>query len=777
MFRSSLRPRSHAVAALACIVLPLSAAAAEEAAFYKAYYLEHAERDYAAAALLYESVTQDRTAERELADRAAIRLAACREELTSADFARLMPAQTLVYVEVNRPGEQLNRLIGQLGLLADEQGLTTRKGQRIAISPHLLRELLGLRGVAVAITGFNPLKQEPIGVAVFHPGDVEVIRALIESALPFSAEAVSDIEGFPTYQVEGKAFVTLTSRLVVVGNQPALIQEVVKRASGTSQSPSFADQPNVQPAIARRGDDSLLFFCVNAQQVMPLVNGLLAAGAHDNPELAVARAVLDLNSLESLAGSVGISDDGLGVDVTLRLAEGHKNLVFNLFRMPPLSSETLKCIPNGSAAFVAVSLNPATYSLGGGGSGGSEAAQVVTAMDIGREIFGNIVSVSAFVLPPEGQAGVSGLPIPDAAAVITVNDPAKSEALWAQFLGLASVASGKPALEGQAVTIAGVKARSFAMPDGPTIYLAMVEHDVILSPSQRAVERAIQTRRAGSSILSDAKFQPVRDRITDATTKVVFLHPQRCARIGEQFMSAKDLEEARPWIDAMDDTVVSLVLDHSDTEFHLSALLGNIPDVGDLVSAKIMEERQRAMARQTRRRADAQQRAVMEAAARAGDWERAAQIAEQLHADAPESAEALRDRFERAAVSGNDPAAAASIGEKLCEAMKNDPLAPNNFAWALLTEDKYGGRFGELALKASRRSNEITGHRNWAFVDTLALAEFVTGDVQRAVQLERKAIELAEGRGEPDLSNSLARFEAALGKQAAGGTDDTEHGS
>jgi tetratricopeptide (TPR) repeat protein len=305
------------------------------------------------------------------------------------------------------------------------------------------------------------------------------------------------------------------------------------------------------------------------------------------------------------------------------------------------------------------------------------------------------------------------------------------------------------------------------MPDGPTIFLASLEHDMIISPSRRALERAIQTRQSGSSILSDAKFQPVRNRISDATTKVVFAHPQRCARIGELFMGAEDLAEARPWIDAMDDTVVSLVLDHSDTEFHLSALIGNIPDVGELVSAKIMDQRHLATTRHAERHLRESQQAAIESAVRQGDWSQAERAVNQLHEGRPESAEALMDRFNVAAARPDDATGAAALGEKLCDAMQDDPLELNNFAWALLTEDRYQGRFAELALKASRRSNEMTGQRNWAYVDTLALAEFVNGNVERAVDLERRAIELAEGRGEPDLSQSLARFEAALQRQAS----------
>lgn len=67
------------------------------------------------------------------------------------------------------------------------------------------------------------------------------------------------------------------------------------------------------------------------------------------------------------------------------------------------------------------------------------------------------------------------------------------------------------------------------------------------------------------------------------------------------------------------------------------------------------------------------------------------------------------------------------------------------------------------ALALSGRSNELTAYRNWAYVDTLALGEFKSGNVQRAVELERKALELAARsprRGE--VEQALARFEAAL---------------
>ena len=97
----------------------------------------------------------------------------------------------------------------------------------------------------------------------------------------------------------------------------------------------------------------------------------------------------------------------------------------------------------------------------------------------------------------------------------------------------------------------------------------------------------------------------------------------------------------------------------------------------------------------------------------------------------------------------------------------------NSFAWALLTEDQYAdsGEYDKLALRVSARSNELTDHKNWMFVDTLALARFRTGDVDEAVELEKKAIKLCGSCGGlGELKEVLARFEAGrLG--AAPGTD------
>lgn len=717
--------------------------------FYKAYYLEHAKGNLEAAVRLYADAGGDRGLDSELRAESKVRLAACREELGSSDFARLMPPNTLFYAEIGRPGAQLESLLGQLGLLGTEGEPGGEDGPRVAISPALIRELLGIRGAAVAITGVDLMKGKPAGVVVFHPGNLEVIRGLIETALPAGGKSVEPIQGYPTYDVEGQAIVTLTSRLVVAGTNRAQVEGVLKRLSGKEKS-SLATSGELSEVMKDR-DDNLLFFCVNAKPILPLINGLLAASG--SREIAMARVLLDPESFHSLSGRAGVDDDGLFFDIALRLDEGHHNLIYNFLRTPAINRETLKSIPAGVAGFIAGALNeaPSRFTSTSGDSDGS--SRIVTALDIGREIFANVISFAVFAMPPDDASEQRG-PIPDVAAVITVNDPGRSEALWTQVLGIASLAAGGRSFEGSAVTIDGTEARAFQFDDKVTIYFATVENNVLIATSESAVARTIRARSDGKSILNDPAFAASLERMTPTATKAVFVHPGRCFEIAKQFMNPSEIAEAAPFVGMLSDTVASLVVDHSDQLFRLSVSVTDLPQIGGILSTILTQHLHQNKLESTVRQAMDR-----------GQWNKALAAAEKLAQAQPASQSPIRTKFRVLAVGKKDRAAALECGEHFLDTFNDDAGALNNFAWNLLTSDQYELQYSDLALRMSKRSNEITQTKNWAYVDTLALARFETGDVQKAIDLEQKAIELCDGPGADGLNKALARFEEALQSQ------------
>ena len=232
-------PRRHltlghlALGALALGALPAIASAAPaqapsaNEAFHRAYYLEHEKGDLAAAMKLYRKAVKSGSLSS--AERMEIEehMRACAEELAMADLAQLVPGNTIVYAELNDPGAQLESLMDQLGLL---QG-TDRAGQ-IAVSPHLLRGVLGLKGAAVAVTRIDPTAGMPGGVLILHPGDMEAVRGLIETVLPAGGQSVEPIAGHPTFLVENMVHVTMGERLVIASTERHLIEDVLRRVDG-----------------------------------------------------------------------------------------------------------------------------------------------------------------------------------------------------------------------------------------------------------------------------------------------------------------------------------------------------------------------------------------------------------------------------------------------------------------------------------------------------------------------------------------------------------------
>ncbi|MCH7650982.1 MAG: GTP-binding protein, partial [Nitrospinae bacterium] len=215
---------------------------------------------------------------------------------------------------------------------------------------------------------------------------------------------------------------------------------------------------------------------------------------------------------------------------------------------------------------------------------------IVTALDFGREIFANITSVAIFALPPTGDRSAGGMPIPDVAAAITVNDPAKSEALWTTILGVAGMATGTPIMEGEKTQIAGTSVRTYSLPENMTLYFTTLGNDVVVATTKSAMARTIEAKRKGKSVASDSAFATSLARLNDKSTKGVFVHAGRCAQIAKMFMPPGELAEAKPFLDALERTVVAIVVEHSDQVFGISASVSGIPDIGDLVGMQLTME-------------------------------------------------------------------------------------------------------------------------------------------------------------------------------------------
>jgi thiol-disulfide isomerase/thioredoxin len=85
----------------------------------------------------------------------------------------------------------------------------------------------------------------------------------------------------------------------------------------------------------------------------------------------------------------------------------------------------------------------------------------------------------------------------------------------------------------------------------------------------------------------------------------------------------------------------------------------------------------------------------------------------------------------------------------------------DGYAWQMMDDPTFGGRFTALALAAAKRANELTNGRNPSILDTLARAHFEAGQVDQAVELAKQAVDQAEGPAKEFFKHSLAKYQEA----------------
>lgn len=711
-------------ASFAGLSLPTAAqtvpAPSAEARFHRAYFLEHERAQLAEALALYEEVAGAKEAGATLQAEARERAADVREDLASQDLAALMPAGALAYLELVRPGEAVTRLLGQLGLSGSFEQAAAQGG--LTLRPELIQSLVGIRGLAVALTRLPVAGGSPGGVLVLNAGDVELVRGLVETGVLAGGTPEEPIEGTRAWTLPSGLHVAVGRRLVIASDAREEIAGVLRRLRGPDE-PSLLGDVALRDQLESRGGTPFFAF-LNAVPLRPMLQGLLS-GSRGDPGLALLGTALDVGSLRGVVARLAVAEDGLTLETELALEQDHRNLVFNLLRGAPLDPALLACVPEGSAAFLAGAFSergPALAPLHENAAG----APVVTAMDFGRELFANLAGFTLFVAP-------GGAPLPKAALVLSSNDPARTGAVLGLLLGLGNaLTSGQP-LEGESDEIAGAPTRVFRLPPGVPLYLTTHENTLILSPSEELIEEAIEGRGRGRSVLHDEAFASEIGRLGKDTTFALCAHVGRTLAVVEPFLGGEPRASLARFAPLLARTVLALRSHHSDARLGLGLTVHGLPHVDGLVGDAL--RRQRASLGQHRAKPEA----------------------------------GLLERFSALAAGPEGSERAVAFAQAQLPLVGDDARALNNFAWALLTEERFQGRFDDLAADYAEAACAASDQGVWQYLDTLALARFRAGATREAIELEQRALGLVEASAErAEVEAALARFQAALGAVAEG---------
>lgn len=557
---------------------------------HRAYFLEHQTKDFAAARALYEkarsAASDDET--RRIAVNGANR---CRDAIAAQDFARLMPPDSIAYVEITRPGQIFEKLAGMVGLTTpDMQAILAQRPtvesnsqahipSQIAISPAIFEALAEFGGAAVAITDFDPEeKRPPAGVIVIHHGDAKLCRGLIETAFQFAPTTakIHDMATFVSQVPEiGRITGVLTESLLIVGTTRDLTAGVVERLLSNGKG-SLGERADLSEIAEQRKGATIFAYC-DLQAIIKLATAHM--DEDDRGEMKTVDALVDLDSLKWAAFSFGIHEGAMNLQATMRLADDHRNIVYNLTRLPPMSQQCLAKVPGEAAGFFGLGLNPTITLAAADSAKPRQGQQAITGFDLGREFFGNIREVCGFVLPGKGARSE----MPNGGLVFAVNDVAKSRALWDQFLSIPGMVGGDSPIKPRPVQIGSVEAMSYFIPEFGKVYLAQLDGCLAVTAARSAMKACVQAHTKGQSILKDPLMTKVIEKMPRDTSIMAAAHVGRMVKVAGAADPGMSMF-AQPASELCSQTVASLALGQAPNQLSLRMSISGLPNVNDALA-------------------------------------------------------------------------------------------------------------------------------------------------------------------------------------------------
>lgn len=150
---------------------------------------------------------------------------------------------------------------------------------------------------------------------------------------------------------------------------------------------------------------------------------------------------------------------------------------------------------------------------------------------------------------------------------------------------------------------------------------------------------------------------------------------------------------------------------------------------------------------------------------RAGDYKATVAAIDEATADDPDLAKQFVGLKFAALCNGADVDAGLALGAKLLEENRDNPNMLNNYFWNVIDlklKNDPDPRVAQLALRAAKRADEVSDGKNIALLDTLAVAFYRTGDFEKAVAAEEKALKRLEEEVDDRSHPYFKVFEAKL---------------
>ena len=286
------------------------------------------------------------------------------------DLAALFPAGTLAYAEVGQPVAAADSIAAftKGTLLADSLGFSHDRRDKLRppapsyglkkagewslfTSPEMLAEFKRFRGIAAALTGFDPKTGRPSLAVAFVLGESNMAGLLARQYL-LTAEnirRVGKVDGVAVYQNRGLTGAIADENrkvepdddpapaqgsgeftylyvpgLFVIGSSLEAVGDVYRRFAGTEKSASFAASPQLKTQVEARKKPGV-FFCAGLDAFdSQLIAAKKSSKAEwlKSPAVSYIRFLLNPQQVEAFSGSLQLRPDGWAISATAEVKAG-----------------------------------------------------------------------------------------------------------------------------------------------------------------------------------------------------------------------------------------------------------------------------------------------------------------------------------------------------------------------------------------------------------------------------------------------------------------------
>ncbi len=524
------------------------------------------------------------------------------EELGNADPASLMPPETIAYIEIGSPGQQVATILNMVKGTPVEEALAsfTQNGglegpaamiQKV-LSPAMLGEVKKIRGIGLGVMELT--QDNPTVVAVLFPGKNNTLAGLLQMGLSTLSKSSTSVEGMTVLEFGDGSRVAYDDTVVIATNATTsgeeLFRQTVQRYKNKTSQASLASGNKSFTSISKQArQQNAVTVWLNVDETYAKLMKMFPADELPD-ELQAANGFIDFQNVDDFIASFSLRETGIALDANMSFKDGSKSMFYNLIRTPNLNKEALKAIPANVVALISLTL----------GGAGSAQAQAVDAkikeacdLDIASQIFGNIEQVTLFAAPAKDAIAVQDSPIPPVAQSIGLAITSKNPQQVHQLIGtLLTTAELLPEGVEEAPSIPASGRFDVALANNMKFFgfTDAASKTVVLALNSQVLDTSITALKQGSSVVSGGKLQDALATLPPATSKLVLVNVAGAIQLASQAMefpsdevAAKARKSLDELIAATQKTTVRLQTTEQDNGLSLRLSLSDMPPITQIV--------------------------------------------------------------------------------------------------------------------------------------------------------------------------------------------------